>query len=76
MQFAVITKTDCLLSHYSGMTAEEMSDHRLYDVEVLDFSKNVSFILLIPPRDLVCTIKPQPTVPKSGKLSSGSESNG
>lgn len=42
-----------------------MSDHRLYDIEVLDFSKNVSFILLIPPRDLVCSIKSQPTI-KSG----------
>lgn len=47
------------------MTAEQMSDHRLYDIEVLDFSKNVSFILLIPPRDLVCSIKSQPTI-KSG----------
>lgn len=40
---------------------EHLAEHRFYDVEVLDFSKDVSFILLLPPRDLVCSIHSQPS---------------
>lgn len=39
----------------SGISADLLGEHRLYDVEVLDFSNDVSFILLMPPRDLVCS---------------------
>ncbi|XP_060642173.2 ankyrin repeat and fibronectin type-III domain-containing protein 1-like isoform X1 [Anolis sagrei] len=48
----------------------EAKDFRLYSQEVLDFGENVSFLLLLPPSDDVCTAPGQnnPYVPHSGFL--------
>lgn len=42
-----------------GISAEDMADHMFYDAEVVEFSKDVSYIVLVPPRNLVCSIQSQ-----------------
>ncbi|XP_063171153.1 ankyrin repeat and fibronectin type-III domain-containing protein 1-like [Candoia aspera] len=48
----------------------EAKDFRLYSQEVLDFGERVSFLLLLPPSDDVCTAPGQnnPYTPRSGFL--------
>ncbi|ETE63200.1 Ankyrin repeat and fibronectin type-III domain-containing protein 1, partial [Ophiophagus hannah] len=48
----------------------EAKDFRLYSQEVLDFGRQVSFLLLLPPSDDVCTAPGQnnPYTPRSGFL--------
>uniref|UniRef100_A0A8C6XL68 Ras-associating domain-containing protein n=1 Tax=Naja naja TaxID=35670 RepID=A0A8C6XL68_NAJNA len=48
----------------------EAKDFRLYSQEVLDFGRQVSFLLLLPPSDDVCTAPGQnnPYTPQSGFL--------
>ncbi|NWU90790.1 ANKF1 protein, partial [Upupa epops] len=49
---------------------QEAKDFRLYSQEVLDFGEQVSFLLLLPPSDDVCTAPGQnnPYTPHSGFL--------
>ncbi|XP_041893071.1 ankyrin repeat and fibronectin type-III domain-containing protein 1-like isoform X7 [Corvus kubaryi] len=49
---------------------QEAKDFRLYSQEVLDFGEKVSFLLLLPPSDDVCTAPGQnnPYTPRSGFL--------
>ncbi|KFQ23699.1 Ankyrin repeat and fibronectin type-III domain-containing protein 1, partial [Merops nubicus] len=49
---------------------QEAKDFRLYSQEVLDFGGQVSFLLLLPPSDDVCTAPGQnnPYTPRSGFL--------
>ncbi|XP_063270780.1 ankyrin repeat and fibronectin type-III domain-containing protein 1-like isoform X2 [Prinia subflava] len=49
---------------------QEAKDFRLYSQEVLDFGDQVSFLLLLPPSDDVCTAPGQnnPYTPRSGFL--------
>lgn len=47
------------------MPPELVVEHRLYDYEVLEFSPTISMIVLLPPRNQVCSIPatdPQPEV--------------
>lgn len=48
----------------------QAKDFRLYSQEVLDFGGQVSFLLLLPPSDDVCTAPGQnnPYTPRSGFL--------
>lgn len=48
----------------------QAKDFRLYSQEVLDFGDQVSFLLLLPPSDDVCTAPGQnnPYTPRSGFL--------
>lgn len=39
-----------------GITEDEAISHRLYDLEVIELSNEVSFILLLPPIEGVCSI--------------------
>lgn len=47
-----------------------MQDFRLYSQEVVEFGEKVSFLLLLPPSDEVCTAPGQnnPYSPRSGFL--------
>jgi len=54
-----------LLCFFLELLPQQLGDHRVYDVEVLEFSEAVSFILLMPPRELVCNVKTQ----ANGRLS-------
>ena len=40
---------------HAGKTEQEGRDFRLYDLEVLEFSNDVSFILVLPPVESVCS---------------------
>ena len=57
----------CVTQKLTGISAEDMAEHRFYDIEVIEFSKDVSFIILVPPRSLVCSVQPQKLQP--GRLS-------
>ena len=39
-----------------GLSAESAVSHRLYDLEVIDVSDDVTFLLLLPPADSVCSV--------------------
>ncbi|XP_067935346.1 ankyrin repeat and fibronectin type-III domain-containing protein 1-like isoform X3 [Watersipora subatra] len=43
------------------MAADTMLDLRLYDQEVLEFSPSISMIVLLPPRNYVCSMKSSPS---------------
>lgn len=45
-----------------GLTCE-FDNHRLYDVEVIEMSKDVSFFLLLPPVEDVCIVPGRETDP-------------
>lgn len=55
------------MSHFSVFQAQ---DFRIYSQEVLEFGEKVSFLLLLPPSDEVCTAPGQnnPYSPRSGFL--------
>ena len=40
----------------SGISEDEAVSHRLYDVEVVELSEDVSIILLLPPVECVCSV--------------------
>lgn len=42
-----------------GVSEDLVSNHRLYDVEVIELSKDVSFLLLLPPVENVCLVPGQ-----------------
>lgn len=56
---SVVTLHSTILCFLFSGVGEQLPDHRFYDLEVLDLSKDVSFILLLPPRDLVCSVNSQ-----------------
>ncbi|KAM6424147.1 ankyrin repeat and fibronectin type-III domain-containing protein 1-like isoform 5-T10 [Liasis olivaceus] len=58
------------LMHLVNIPLHEAKDFRLYSQEVLDFGGQVSFLLLLPPSDDVCTAPGQnnPYTPRSGFL--------
>ncbi|XP_078519138.1 ankyrin repeat and fibronectin type-III domain-containing protein 1-like isoform X1 [Lissotriton helveticus] len=58
------------LMNLVNIPLEEAKDFRLYSQEVLDFGGQVSFLLLLPPSDDVCTAPGQnnPYTPRSGFL--------
>lgn len=64
MTFAAVT---CRVFWTGSLQAK---DFRLYSQEVLDFGGQVSFLLLLPPSDDVCTAPGQnnPYTPQSGFL--------
>jgi hypothetical protein len=39
-----------------GITEDDAISHRLYDLEVIELSGNVSFLLLLPPVEHVCSV--------------------
>ena len=39
-----------------GVSEDSAVSHRLYDLEVIDVSDDVSFLLLLPPADSVCNV--------------------
>ena len=39
-----------------GVTEDEAVSHRLYDLEVIELSDNVNFIIVLPPSDCVCNV--------------------
>lgn len=58
------------LMNLVNIPLQEAKDFRLYSQEVLDFGGQVSFLLLLPPSDDVCTAPGQnnPYTPRSGFL--------
>lgn len=64
MTFAAVT------CHVFWTGSLQAKDFRLYSQEVLDFGGQVSFLLLLPPSDDVCTAPGQnnPYTPQSGFL--------
>ncbi|XP_069503032.1 ankyrin repeat and fibronectin type-III domain-containing protein 1-like isoform X3 [Ambystoma mexicanum] len=58
------------LMNLMNIPLQEAKDFRLYSQEVLDFGGHVSFLLLLPPSDDVCTAPGQnnPYTPRSGFL--------
>lgn len=43
------------------LPAECLAEHRIYDFEVLEFSPQVAMVVLLPPRDQVCSVATTPT---------------
>lgn len=43
----------------SGVPADQMSGHRMYDLEVIELSPEVSFLLILPPTEDVCSVPGQ-----------------
>ena len=39
-----------------GLDEDEAVSHRIYDLEVIELSEDVSFILLLPPSEGVCSV--------------------
>ena len=39
-----------------GVAADDATNHRLYDLEVIELNEDVSCILMLPPVESVCTI--------------------
>jgi hypothetical protein len=52
----LISKSAHILLNSIGISEEEISGHRIYDIEVIELSSDVSFILLLPPVENVCSI--------------------
>ena len=50
---------DDLILYFSGISESFASAHRLYDVEVIELSPHVSFLLILPPVEDVCIIPGQ-----------------
>lgn len=59
-----------LFPELSRFSAFQAQDFRIYSQEVLEFGEKVSFLLLLPPSDEVCTAPGQnnPYSPRSGFL--------
>ncbi|XP_076334033.1 ankyrin repeat and fibronectin type-III domain-containing protein 1-like isoform X2 [Tachypleus tridentatus] len=57
-QKAISSAAKNLLSSY-GIPVVELGFHRLYDVDVIEMSPNVSFLLVLPPVENVCSIPGQ-----------------
>ncbi|XP_022242200.1 ankyrin repeat and fibronectin type-III domain-containing protein 1-like [Limulus polyphemus] len=47
------------LFSYYDIPFEELGSHRLYDVDVIELSPNVSFLLILPPVENICAIPGQ-----------------
>ncbi|XP_022238607.1 uncharacterized protein LOC106457080 isoform X2 [Limulus polyphemus] len=47
-----------LCSHYS-IPADQIGTHRIYEAEVIELSPDVSFVLMMPPLDSVCSVPGQ-----------------
>ncbi|XP_076323113.1 ankyrin repeat and fibronectin type-III domain-containing protein 1-like isoform X2 [Tachypleus tridentatus] len=47
-----------LCSHYS-IPADQIGAHRIYEAEVIELSPDVSFVLMMPPLDSVCSVPGQ-----------------
>ncbi len=47
--------TNTLLENL-GISEDEAVSHRMYDLEVIELNEDVSFILLLPPIESVCSI--------------------
>jgi len=39
-----------------GISKDELASHRLYDIEVIEMSGDVSFILIVPNLNNVCAV--------------------
>ncbi|XP_076334282.1 ankyrin repeat and fibronectin type-III domain-containing protein 1-like isoform X2 [Tachypleus tridentatus] len=57
-QKAISLATRNLFSYYD-IPFEELGSHRLYDVDVIELSPNVSFLLILPPVENICAIPGQ-----------------
>jgi hypothetical protein len=44
------------LSVLSGITEDQAVSHRLYDLEVIEMSNDVAFLLVLPPVESVCSV--------------------
>ena len=40
----------------SGISEDQAVSHRFYDIEVIEMSSDVSFLLLLPPAENVCSV--------------------
>ena len=47
------------LCFYTGISEEMSLSYRLYDVEVIELSPQVSFLLMLPPADDLCIVPGQ-----------------
>ncbi|CAG2107116.1 unnamed protein product, partial [Medioppia subpectinata] len=52
----LITKSANILLNTMKIPENEISGHRIYDIEIIELSPDVSFILLLPPVENVCSI--------------------
>ena len=52
----MIKKSSNILLNSMKIDDNEISGHRIYDIEVIELSPDVSFILLLPPVENVCSI--------------------
>lgn len=52
----MITKSAHILLNSMETPETDISGHRIYDLEVIELSSDVSFILLLPPVENVCSI--------------------
>ncbi|XP_022235199.1 ankyrin repeat and fibronectin type-III domain-containing protein 1-like [Limulus polyphemus] len=57
-QKAISSAVRTLFSSYD-IPFEEIGLHRLYDIDVIEFSPNVSFILVLPPVENICSVPGQ-----------------
>ncbi|XP_076345362.1 ankyrin repeat and fibronectin type-III domain-containing protein 1-like isoform X19 [Tachypleus tridentatus] len=57
-QKAISSAVRILFSSYD-IPFEEIGLHRLYDIDVIELSTNVSFILVLPPVDNICSVPGQ-----------------
>ena len=48
---------------FIGISEDEAVSHRLYDLEVIELSDDVSMLLVLPPIESVCSI-PRPSGPE------------
>ena len=58
MEFCLNTHLyyNCNIFTISGLTEDVGVSHRLYDLEVIELSEDVSFLLLLPPIESVCSV--------------------
>lgn len=48
-----------ILFYFSDISENFASTHRMYDMEVIEFSNDVTFILILPPVENVCIVPGQ-----------------
>ncbi|ELU07569.1 hypothetical protein CAPTEDRAFT_200192, partial [Capitella teleta] len=53
---SLLTSACSNLLEHLGISEDEGVSHRLYDVEVIELSEDVSFLLLLPPVEGVCSV--------------------
>ena len=52
----LISKSSNFLLNSMKISKTEISNHRIYDIEVIELSSEVSFVLVLPPVESVCSM--------------------